>query len=89
MKSDNTAPPVTASIRDYSSGQPIPRNEYEIFLRNWMDRAGGKGQLPLLDAGEAHVVAALLDELAGEYKDEPLGRLAREMAVRINDRMGI
>ena len=46
-------------------------------------------RLPLLNEQEALVVAALLHELAGVYDGEPLGRLARAMAVRIYDRLGI
>lgn len=52
--------------------------------------AGDRGdRRPLLDDGEAFAVAELLDELAGVYHGEPLGDLAREMAVRLNDRRGI
>jgi hypothetical protein len=46
-------------------------------------------RLPLLTEAEALVVAALLDELLGVYPGEPLGALAREMAVRLYDRLGI
>ncbi len=46
-------------------------------------------RLPLLNEQEALAVAALLDELAGVYDGEALGRLARAMAVRIYDRLGI
>jgi hypothetical protein len=34
-------------------------------------------------------VAALLDELAGNYNGEDLGQLARELAVRVYDRLVI
>ncbi|WP_329082461.1 hypothetical protein [Streptosporangium sp. NBC_01469] len=82
------APPVTAAAID-PSGRPISRADYENFLRQWMGREENTDRLPLLDGGEAFVVAALLDELAGTYPGEPLGQLAREMAVRLNDRRGI
>jgi hypothetical protein len=42
----------------------------------------------VLSEGEALAVAALLDEPAGVYAGEQLGTLARELAVRIYDRLG-
>lgn len=45
--------------------------------------------LPLLTAGEAMSTAQLLDELAGVYAEEPLGRLARDLAARLYERLGI
>lgn len=45
--------------------------------------------MALLDEQEAQVVASLLDELAGVYQGEDMGRLARLMAVRPFDRLGI
>jgi hypothetical protein len=46
-------------------------------------------RLALLTHGEALVAAQLLDELAGVYDGEPLGALARDLAVRLYDRLGI
>lgn len=46
-------------------------------------------RLPLLTEPEALAVAALLDELAGVYDSEQLGHLARDLAVRLYDRLGI
>jgi hypothetical protein len=46
-------------------------------------------RLALLTEAEALVVAALLDELLGVYPGEPLGGLARDLAVRLYDRLGI
>jgi hypothetical protein len=46
-------------------------------------------RLPLLTEGEALAIAGLLDELAAVYVREPLGRLAREQAVKLYDRLGI
>lgn len=43
----------------------------------------------LLSAAEGAVVAELLDELAGVWTNELLGLLAREMAVRRYDRIGV
>lgn len=57
--------------------------------RDIVRRAARPPLLALLNEPEAHVVAALLDELAGVYPDEQLGRLARTMAVRLYDRLGI
>ncbi|WP_433358710.1 hypothetical protein [Streptosporangium sp. CA-115845] len=84
----DAAPAVTAMVRDLA-GKPIPRDDYEAFLRTWMDDKDTGDRLPVLDGAEAFVVTALLDELAGVYPKEPLGQLAREIAVRINDRRGI
>ena len=44
---------------------------------------------PVLSEEEGLAVAALLDELAGVYNGEDLGQLARELAVRIYNRLGI
>jgi hypothetical protein len=46
-------------------------------------------RLPLLNEQEAQTVAALLDELAGVYPGEDLSRLARAMAVKLYDRLGL
>lgn len=51
-----------------------------------------RAERPLLDVlnqQEALTVAALLDELAGVYPGEAMGQLARTMAVRLYDRLGI
>ncbi|SDH66654.1 hypothetical protein SAMN05421505_1203 [Sinosporangium album] len=80
-------PPVSASLRQ-TNGQPISLNDFETFLRARMETAGGE-RLALLNAGEAETVGGLLDELAALYPGEAIGRLAREMAVRIYDRMGL
>jgi hypothetical protein len=45
--------------------------------------------LALLSQVESLVAAGLLDELAGVYAGEELGRLARAMAVRLYDRLGV
>lgn len=46
----------------------------EVFLRARMDRAGGGKRLALLNA---------------RHSGEPLGRLARELALCLYDRMGL
>jgi hypothetical protein len=68
------APRPTATVRD-RDGNPLNRDDYAARLR-----AG-------FDAGQTMVVAArLLDELAGVYRDESLGRLAREVSARLDHR---
>ncbi|TAK89374.1 MAG: hypothetical protein EPO06_11975 [Burkholderiaceae bacterium] len=47
------------------------------------------GRRVALSDGEGQAIASLLDELAGVYPDEPLGELARRLAVMMYDRMGI
>ncbi|MFF5207514.1 hypothetical protein [Streptosporangium sp. NPDC000396] len=82
------SPPVTAMVRD-TNGQPIPRDEYETFLRTWIEKNGTGDRLALLDSAETFVVAALLDELCGIYPKERLGQLAREVVTELNDRRGV
>lgn len=82
---DSARPAIT--VRD-TNGQPIPREGYEAFLRTWIEKNGTGDRLALLDDTERFVVAALLDELCGVYPKEQLGQLAREVAVKLNDRRG-
>ncbi|MEV0169103.1 hypothetical protein [Nonomuraea fuscirosea] len=79
---------LAASMRDHHTGRPLTRDDLEAFLRTRMAATAGE-RLPLLAAGEAEAVAALLDELAARHPGEDLGRLARELAVRLYDRMGL
>ena len=86
---------LTAMVRG-TDGQPLERDEYAESLRVELELHGGRAggdalaerQLRLSD-GQAGVAAALLDELAGVYRDEDLGRLAREVAVILYDRLGL
>jgi hypothetical protein len=80
----------TPGITD-TDRQPIDRDDYAAFLNSWLDSAdpAKAGIGADLDRREGFVVASLLDVLAAAYPGEELGRLARTMAVRINDRMGI
>ncbi|GAA3114043.1 hypothetical protein [Streptosporangium carneum] len=82
------APPVTAVVRD-TSGKPIPREHYEAFLRDWIEKNGTGERLAMLDRAELSVVTALLNELCGVYPKERLGQIVREMAVELNDRGGV
>lgn len=78
----------TATIRDLD-GHPLDRDEYAEALTLQSHAATPDQRLPLLGEGEATAVAALLDELAGHYPEEDLGRLARNLALRLYDRLGI
>lgn len=42
----------------------------------------------MLTAAQAEVVARLLDELAGVYRGENLGTLARELAILLDSQVG-
>src|SRR6266508_2928113 len=84
---DTTARP-TATVQNLE-GQPLDRNAYAADLRGHTDTDRLGPRLELLREGEATAVAALFDELAGVYPGEDLGELARELAVRIYDRLGI
>ncbi|SHG18249.1 hypothetical protein SAMN05443575_1603 [Jatrophihabitans endophyticus] len=79
---------VTATVRGLDD-RPLERDHYASHLQAQMDLGRGGQRRPLLTDEEGQAVAALLDELAGVYPREDLGRLARELAVRINDRLGI
>jgi hypothetical protein len=96
----STRPPIdlavtlpTATIRD-RVGDPLNRDEYAVQLRARLAEGGPTGEgHRMLTAAEADVVARLLDELAGVYRGEKLGALARELSalltttpVRANDR---
>ena len=78
----------TAAIRD-TNGNPIDRDDYAAALWDRVEDTRGDERRPLLSDGEAAVVADLLDELAGVYGSEEMGRLARSMAVLIHDRRGV
>jgi len=76
-----------AGVRD-TSDNPIGRDVYACFLEKELDDPNRQGTLHVKDA-EVRVAAELLDELAAVYKDEQLGRLARELAVKLYNRLGI
>jgi hypothetical protein len=83
----STRPPVnvvftlpTATIRN-QVGDPLNRDEYAVQLRTRLaERSLTGGEHRMLTAAEADVVARLLDELAGVYRGEKLGALARELS---------
>jgi hypothetical protein len=78
------APRPTAAARD-RSGNPLNRDEYADGLRA---RLGGadRSMGPPITAAQAEVAARLLEELAGVYRDESLGALARDVAALLNPR---
>lgn len=67
--------------------QPLDRDQYTQQLQHTANRASGR-LVPVQD-GEAEAIADLLDELAAVYRGEPMGDLARTLAVRLNDRRGV
>jgi hypothetical protein len=84
---DHVAPRPTATVRD-SSGNPLNRDEYTERLRQLLvadDRPAG--QTLMLTATQATVAARLLDELAGVYRGESLGTLARELSALLDSRL--
>ena len=81
---DVVPPRPTATVRD-RAGNPLNRDEYAVRLRAQLtDDGWSTGQLPLLTAAQAAVVARLLDELAGVYRGENLGALARELSTLLD-----
>jgi hypothetical protein len=84
-----TAPPrPTAAARDHA-GNPLNRDEYAEALRARLTDGGRPaGQPAMLTAAQAAVVAGLLAELAGVYRGESLGSLAREMSDVLEGRSG-
>lgn len=81
---DVVAPRPTATVRD-RAGNPLNRDEYAEHLRARLtDRGRPTAHVPILTAAEAAVAARLLDELAGVYPGESLGRLAHELSVLLD-----
>jgi hypothetical protein len=76
-----------AGISDIHDG-PISRDRYAEHLAKELARPTRQDTISV-KAADAFVVAELLDELAAVYRDEALGRLAREVAVKLYDRLGI
>ena len=75
-----------AGIRD-TTGNPISRDEYAAGLEKEFDDADRQGTLSI-KAADVYQAAELVDELAAAHKDEPFGRLARRLAVRLHDHLG-
>jgi hypothetical protein len=76
-----------ATVRD-RAGNPLDRDEFAVSLRARLAEGGSAGGHRMLTTAEADVVARLLDELAGVYRGEKLGALARELSVLIAGPLG-
>jgi hypothetical protein len=81
---DLVPPRPTATVRD-AAGNPLNRDEYAERLRERLG-GGSAGQTTMLTAAQAAVAARLLDELAGVYRGESLGVLARELSALLDGR---
>jgi len=82
-------PRPTATARD-QAGNPLNRDDYAAVLR---ERFGADDRpavqtSAMLTAAQALVAARLLDELAGVYRGEALGLLAREASALLDERFG-
>jgi hypothetical protein len=77
-------PRPTATARD-RAGNPLDRDEYAAGLRSQLTDGSRSTGHVMLTGAHAAVVARLLDELAGVYRGEALGTLARELSVLLND----
>jgi hypothetical protein len=85
---DLAPPRPTATVRD-RAGNPLNRDEYAERLRERLtDSDRSTGQTPTLTAAQAAVAARLLDELAGVYRGESLGKLAHELSALLDSRFG-
>lgn len=90
MTSPTNAPArLTVTARSYPDSLPIDRDFYARILGERMDRGAGEERVPVLTKAELLAAADLLDELAGVYRDEPLGALSRTIAVKIFDGLSI
>ena len=59
---------------------------FRLYVRGADSRPAGSP--PMLTRAQADVVARLLDELAGVYKDEDLGKLAGELSRMLDSKLG-
>lgn len=79
------APRPTAAARD-AAGNPVNRDVYAEQLRAQLAKESLDTDPPtLLEAAQSHVVARLLDELAGVYRGEEIGALAAELAAMLDE----
>ncbi|MCD0445816.1 hypothetical protein LO763_19595 [Glycomyces sp. A-F 0318] len=86
MSGDSATPGITNTDH-----QPISRDDYAAHLHERLATFDPDTARPgaTLNEAEGRVAAELLDVLAAAYPGEDLGRLARAMAVRLYDKLGI
>lgn len=75
------------AVHNGDNGQRLSRDEFAERLRYLADQLGG--QTVQLSAGEADLIAGLLDEYALQLNNEPLGVLAHEWADRLATRAAL
>jgi hypothetical protein len=81
-------PRPSATVRD-RAGNPVNRDDYAAQLGAQLgEDSQPAGSSPLLTRAQAAVVARLLDELAGVYRDEDLGKLAAELSRMLDSKLG-
>jgi len=75
-------------VRD-RAGNPVNRDDYVAHLRaRLVEGSQETVSPPVLTRAQAHVVARLLDELAGVYRGEDLGALAGELSQVLDSQIG-
>jgi hypothetical protein len=81
-------PRPTATVRD-RAGNPVNRDDYAAQLRVQLTDSSPTTTVPrALTPAQAHVVARLLDELAGVYQGEDLATLATELSQLLDRQSG-
>ena len=87
---EGTLPPrPSATVRDLA-GNPVHRDDYVAQLRAQLgEDSQPTGSSPVLTRAQANVVARLLDELTGVYRDEDLGKLAGELSRMLDSKLGV
>jgi hypothetical protein len=85
---DVVPPRPTAGARD-RAGNPLNRDEYAAGLRARLtDHDRQTGRAVTLTAGQATVIARLLEEVTGVYRGESLGMLAHELSMLLDHQLG-
>lgn len=81
---------LTTTFKD-PAGRLVSRDVVDAMLWRKLDaeKAAKRNseRLRILSEAESQVVMDLLDELSGVYIGEPLGNTARELSVRLHDRL--
>lgn len=80
-------PRPSATARD-RAGNPVNRDDYVAQLRAQLaEGPQAPASPPVLTRAQAGVAARLLDELAGVYRGEDLGALARDLSQLLDSRL--